>query len=157
MSASTALVPVERAPLEFGEDLPEQCRLFLGLFVKMRYVGKAADAMGISRNQHRRWLGLEKGHGEEVPGFAEAFDVAIHDVCEQNYELLGEINERGLRETLFDAGGKLKHTRYRQSEALIKMHMTAQDPDRYAHDRDSGTKVVIVLNHTNEGGWTEDE
>lgn len=143
---SVALVPTKRVIPTFDEGLPAECRTFLELYVKMQWVGKAADALGISRNQHRRWAGGVIGcEAQEVPGFAAAFDIAMDDVSEQKNEWLGELNEKGLCETTYDKDGKLKGTRYRQSEGLIKMELMAQDRARYANEAQGGSNVNIVV------------
>lgn len=155
MSESTALAVVEdiTAPV-VADGLPHDCRRFLELFMRTRYICEAAAIMGISRNRHRRWMDPDKT--EYVPGFREAFEDALDDVRDQEYDLLGKGNERGLKEQVYDAEGNLKHTRFRQSEGLIKMRLQALDPDRYVHDKMGTNKtVVVVVNRTNEGGWTE--
>ena len=142
----------------FNEELPADCLLFLRLYVETRGIAKASKLMGIPRNKSRAWCGNELGREhEKVPGFEEALEAAVKDIQDQNYELLGDISEKGLREQLFDAEGKLKHTRFRQSEGLIKMNLMALDPDRYAPERAASNNVVIVLNERVEGGWKQED
>ena len=143
---SKALVRQKRHLPVFDEGLPEDCRRFLELFVELRFTGQACRMLGISRNCIRRWSGQEPKHGIEVPGFAAAYEIALQDVRDQEYDLLGEDNELGIKEVMYDADGKLKYTRYKQSEGLRKMRLMALDPDRYVQDRDGGgVKVQINI------------
>ena len=150
-----ALVAVERAVVEFDEELPLKCRLFLEAYMKTCRLGASAKALGMSVNQHKRWLGEVRGH-KPMPGYSEAFEVALQDVQAQADDDLLDTIERGLKEVTFDADNKLKHTRFRQSEGLIKMHLMALNREKYAPDNDRGSAhVTIILNRTREGGWVD--
>ena len=99
---------------------------------------------------HRYWM-------KTVPDYAEVFEVARLDVLDQWRDFYADVTTKGLEERTYGADGKLKQLRIRQDAGLIKGLMMSVD-DEFAPDRDKGSgNVVIILNHTNEGGWTEDE
>ncbi len=150
-----ALVRCDRPAVEFDEELPLNCKLFLETYMETRRLGASAKVLGVSVNQHKIWLGEVRGKEHLlVPGYPEAFEVALQDVQAQEDDILHDAIEEGLREVTYDGEGNLKQTRYRQSEGLYKMRLQALNPEKYAPDRDKGTgNVTIILNRTNEGGW----
>ena len=157
---STALVPVGETALvaadptlpTFDENLPWQCVEWLQAFIATRYIGKAAAIVGVDRGTHRDWK-------KSVPGFEEAFEIALQDVRDQEFDLLGQDNEPGggLKEVMYDGDGGIKYTRFRQSEGLRKMRLMALDPDRYNPERSNDQNVTIILQSRNEGGWGDEE
>lgn len=127
-----AAAPVAAEPTlpTFDEGLPWQCVEWLHGFVQTRYVGEAAAMVGVDRGAHR--------HGKKtVPGFEEAYEIALRNVQDQEFDLLGKDNEPGggLKEVMYDGDGGVKYTRFRQSEGLRKMRLMALDPDRYTRRR----------------------
>ena len=129
--------------------LPPKAQAFLTAFVATRgKIGEASKVAGVSRNMHRYWL-------KTVTDYPEVFEVARLDVVDQWRDFYADLAENGLAERTFDADGKLERTRVRQDAATAKAQLMSLDPD-FAPDRDRGSdNVVIILNHTNEGGWTE--
>ena len=151
---STALVTVGEKALAaedptlptFDENLPWQCLEWLQAFVLTRYIGRAAAIVGVDRGTHRDWK-------KSVPGFEEAFEIALQNVRDQEFDLLGQDNEPGggLKEVMYNGDGGIKYTRFRQSEGLRKMRLMALDPDRYVPDKSRDGDVTIILNHVEEG------
>jgi len=147
MSKSTDLVVAEDpTALSIGKGLPDQCRQFLTLFIEKRYIYKAAYEMRQSRDLHQKWI-------RQVPGFADAWELALQDVRDQEFDRLGMDNELGAKETMYNAEGELQYTRYRQSDQLRKMRLIALDPDRYADQARQGTNITINIVQSKEGGW----
>ena len=154
-----ALVPLEDAPLviaepvplTFDENLPWKCVAWLRAFIATRYIGKAAATVGVDRGAHHYWK-------KTVPGFDEAFEIALQDVRDQEFDLLGQDNEPGggLKEVMYDGEGEIKYTRYRQSEGLRKMRLLALDPERYAPEKSQDSGVTIILRSVHEGGWGDE-
>ena len=147
-----ALLVVEDPPLPaFDENLPWQCVEWLQAFIQTRYIGQAAAMVGVDRGAHRHWKNT-------VPGFEGAFEIALQDVRDQEFDRLGQDNEPGggLKEVMLDGEGNVKYTRLRQSEGLRKMRLMALDPDRYNLEKSKDSNVVIVLNQRNEGGWGDE-
>ena len=131
--------------------------MFLKNYVETRRLGQAARLSKQSFGQHKKWLGESSGWEHlKIEGYAEAFAIALEDVQGQEDDILADTVERGLKEVLFDKDGNVKHTRFRQSEGVYKMYLQQLNPAKYAPEKSGeGNNVVIVLNHTNEGGWTE--
>ncbi len=102
--------------------------------------------VGVDRGAHRHWK-------KTVPGFEEAFEVALQDVRDQEFDRLGQDNEPGggLKEVMYDGENRIKYTRFRQSEGLRKMRLMALDPDRYADQSRTGTQVQINIVQKKEG------
>ena len=84
-------------------------------------------------------------------------DRARLDVRDQWRDVYADLAENGLKEWTYGEDGKLKQLRIRQDAATAKAQLMSLDPDFAPDKSDGGTNVVIILNHTNEGGWTEDE
>lgn len=146
-AASLALVLANNpTSIAISEGLPDQCREFLARFISTRYVGKAAHEMAISRGEHRKWC-------INTPGFADAFELALQDVRDQEFDRLGIDNELGQKETMYDKEGDLQYTRYRQSDNLRKMRLMALDPDRYGDQAKHSPGITINIIQTKEGGW----
>ena len=151
-AGETALVVVDPTLPAFDETLPWRCVEWLQAFIKTRYIGQAAAMVGVDRGAHRHWK-------KTVPGFEEAFEIALQDVRDQEFDLLGQDNEPGggLKEVMYDGDGGLKYTRYRQSEGLRKMRLMALDPDRYNPAKSTDSGVTIILQSVKEGGWGNEE
>ncbi len=130
------------------EALPPKAQAFLLAYMEDTTILGAADACGISRTSHYYWL-------EHTPGYREVHEVAEREVRDHWRRHFTDKAKNGLIERMYDADGNLKHTRIREDAALLKMQMMAVDPERYNPDRSRDNNVVIILNHTNEGGWTE--
>ena len=130
--------------------LPPKAQAFIRGFVETRRIGEASKVAGVNRNLYRYWL-------KNVPNFSEVFEVARLDVVDQWRDVYADLAENGLKEWTYDEDGKLKQTRIRQDAATAKAQLMSIDPD-FAPDRDKGTGIItIILNHTNEGGWTEED
>lgn len=153
MTSSTALVPVKRAELDFGAGLPVKCRTFLELYVKTRRLGRSAKLMGISGDEHRRWLGEVPSMAcRLVPGYREAYELALADVQAQEDDILLDTVEKGLKEVCTDEDGNVKYVRHRQSEGIYKMYLQGLNRAKYGSDNDKGSaNVVIVINRPKEG------
>ncbi len=143
----------KEAVLDYAADLPLKCQEFLQAFTETRYVGRASKLAGISLNVHRYWMGETNSRNYGViPGFKEAYSIALQNVRDQEFDKLGEDNEAGgIKEVMYDGDGILKYTRYRQSEQLRKMRLLALDPERYAGEKQTGTQINIVVVQQKEG------
>ncbi len=108
--------------------------------------------VGVDRGAHRHWK-------KTVPGFEEAFEVALQDVRDQEFDRLGQDKEPGggLKEVMYDRDGGIKYTRFRQSEGLRKMRLMALDPDRYNPEKSRDNNVTLIVTSRNEGGWGDEE
>ena len=153
---TTALVPIGSTDLiadpkmaALYQELPIKAQAFLDALTKTGTIAKAAKACGISRQSHYYWK-------ENLAGYEELYEVAERDVLDQLRDTFADRVENGLTELEYDGEGKLKRTRIRQDAGLLKAQMIARDPD-FSADKGRNTNVVIVLNHTNEGGWAETE
>ena len=110
------------------------------------------SVVGVDRGAHRHWK-------KTVPAFEEAFEIALQDVRDQEFDLLGQDNEPGggLKEVMYNGDGEIKYTRFRQSEGLRKMRLQALDPDRYNPEKSTDSAVTIILQSVKEGGWGNEE
>ncbi len=138
--------------LDYTSHLPELCQKWLAAYVETRYVSHASKMVGVGRNSARTWSGDVAGAAhKEVPGFRDAYAIALQEVRDQEFDRLGEDNELGIKEVMYGPEGDLKYTRYRQSEQLRKMRLVSLDPDRYATEKHSGTNINIVIVQKKEG------
>ena len=130
-----------------GDTIPFEQRKFLDAYIETKTITGASRVMNVGRMKHYYWM-------ERVEGYPEAFEIAKIDVVDQWREIYSETTQRGLREELYDKDGNLKHTRYRQDAGLLKTLLTNIDPE-FSVDGDRAKTIVVVVNRTNEGGWTE--
>ena len=151
---SAALVPVGSTDLmaqpeldALYEALPPKAQAFISAYTKTYTIVKAAKAAGVHRNSHRYWM-------RHTSGYAELFEVAELDALDHLRNLYADRVENGLKETEYDADGKLKRTRIRQSEGLLKALMIAKDPEFTAEK--VGNNIQINIVQVKEG-WTDEE